>query len=68
MSIACDMNDVVEIKVGELTWETDARPRSKGSEDIIIKFNGPYGSTRTPAKRKDVIAAMTEFADRLGPD
>ena len=65
---ACDLNDVEEIKVGQLTWKTDARIRSKGSEEIIIKFSGPDGSTRTPARRKDVAAALAEFTDRFGPN
>ena len=32
MKQACELNDVVEIKVGELTWKTDARPTSKDPE------------------------------------
>jgi len=65
---ACDLNDVVKIKVGELTWTTDARLGSKDAEDIVIKFDGPGGFVRTPAKRKDVTAAMTEFVNRFGPN
>jgi hypothetical protein len=62
---ACDLHEVVEVKVGDLSWTTDGTLKS-GSEEIIIIFNGPLGYTREVAKREDVVAAVTEFADRFG--
>jgi hypothetical protein len=62
---AYDLHEIVEIKVGELSWITDARLRSN-SDEIIIKFDGPLGRTREIARREDVARAIAEFADRFG--
>jgi len=62
---ACDLHDVVKIKVGELSWTTDARLRSN-PDKVIIVFNGPLGYMRTDARREDVAAAITEFTNRFG--
>ena len=62
---ACDLHEIAEIKIGELSWRTDARLKSNPDE-IIIVFNGPLGYTRTTAKHEDVVAAITEFTNRFG--
>ena len=62
---ACDLHEIVEIKVGELSWRTDARLKSN-PDKIIIVFDGPLGYTRTIARREDVAAAITEFTNRFG--
>lgn len=62
---ACTVRRAVTVRVGELSWTTDARPKSN-PEKLIIKFRGPLGSTRTDARRKDVAAALLEFAKRFG--
>jgi hypothetical protein len=62
---ACDLHDVEKIKVGELSWTTDARLQSN-PDKVIIVFNGPLGRTRTDARREDVAAAITEFTNRFG--
>lgn len=64
---ACDLREIVEVKVGDLSWTTDARLRSNPDE-IIIMFNGPQGRTRAIAKREDVAAAVAEFTRRFGPE
>lgn len=62
---ACDLQEIAEIKIGDLSWKTDARLQSN-PDRVLIKFNGPLGSTRTDARRKDVAAAIVEFASRFG--
>jgi hypothetical protein len=62
---ACARRGVVKVRAGELSWTTDARSKAD-IESVIIKFNGPLGSTREIAKTKDVAAAVAEFADRYG--
>lgn len=62
---AYDFHEMVEIKVGQLSWMTDARPRSN-SDEIIIKFDGPLGRTRAIARREDVGKGIAKFADRFG--
>jgi hypothetical protein len=62
---ACDLRGIVEVKVGDLSWTTDARLRSNPDE-IIIVCNGPQGRTREIAKREDVAAAVAEFTHRFG--
>ena len=62
---ACDLHEIVEIKVGELSWRTDARLNSN-PDKIIIVFDGPLGYTRTIARREDVAAAIIEFTNRFG--
>ncbi|WP_315742075.1 MULTISPECIES: hypothetical protein [unclassified Bradyrhizobium] len=62
---ACAVQNVVSVKVGELSWMTDARPKSN-SDKVVIVFDGPLGYTRAVAQRKDVVAAVAKFADRFG--
>ena len=63
---ACDLNNVVEIKVGDLTWITDARVKSGNPDQIVIKFSNSQGSTRTSATRAGLLAATEEFVSRFG--
>jgi hypothetical protein len=62
---ACDLYEIAEIKVGELSWRTDGRLQSN-PDKIIIVFDTPMGHTRTDARREDVAAAVTEFTNRFG--
>jgi hypothetical protein len=62
---ACDLHEITEIKVGELSWRTDGRLQSN-PDKIIIVFDTPMGHTRTDARREDVAAAVTEFTNRFG--
>ncbi|MCG2645312.1 MULTISPECIES: hypothetical protein [Bradyrhizobium] len=64
---ACTSRDVIEIRAGELSWATDARPKFD-PEKVIIKFTGPTGSTRAEATRKDVAAALAEFRQPIWVD
>jgi hypothetical protein len=62
---ACDLQEVVEVKIGDLSWKTDASLKSSPDE-IIIVFNGPLGYAREVARREDVVAAVAEFTNRFG--
>jgi hypothetical protein len=62
---ACDLHTIVKIKVGELSWATDARLQSN-PDSIAVTFDGPLGRTNAIAKRETVAAAIAEFADRFG--
>lgn len=62
---ACDFRELVEIRVGELSWKTDGRLQSD-PDKIIIVFNGPLGYTRELASREQILAAIAEFSNRFG--
>jgi hypothetical protein len=62
---ACELEEIVATKVGELSWRTDARLKSD-PEWLTIVFNGPLGYTNTVVKRKDATAAVAAFTDRFG--
>lgn len=62
---ACTRESVVNIKIGELSWMTGARPKAN-SDKVVIVFDGPLGYTHAVAQRRDVVAALAKFADRFG--
>ncbi|MDP3077404.1 hypothetical protein [Bradyrhizobium sp.] len=62
---ACDLHTIVKIKVGELSWVTDARLQSD-PDNITVAFGGPLGRTNAIAKRETAAAAIAEFDDRFG--
>jgi hypothetical protein len=59
---ACDKNGITEIKVGELSWKTDARDERQ----VTIKFRGPPGGVYTTIARADVASAVADFTRRFG--
>jgi 23S rRNA pseudoU1915 N3-methylase RlmH len=63
---ACDLNEIEEIKVGDLCWKTDARIQSAGQRDIVIQLNGPLGFAHELVKRDDASAAVSEFTRKIG--
>lgn len=62
---ACDQRDIVEIKVGDLSWKVDARSES-GRDEVVIVFSRLLEHMRAVAKREDVLAAVAEFGTRFG--
>lgn len=62
---ACDLQDVVEVKVGDLSWKTDARLKSDPALMTVV-FNGPGGYTHATVKRNDVTEAILAFANKFG--
>ena len=63
---ACDMQDIKEIKAGELSWKTDGRTRSADQDYVAIRFNGPSGSTRLTVTRNELAVALAEFEAKFG--
>jgi hypothetical protein len=63
---ALETRDIKEIKVGELSWKTDARIRSSDQDHMRIRFNSPMGSTSWPVERGEVAAALADFEARYG--
>jgi hypothetical protein len=61
---AYDHQEMVEIKVGELSWKTDCRLQSN-PDRVVITFDGPLGRTRTDASRKDIAVAIARFTNRF---
>ena len=58
---AFDLQEAVEVKIGDLSWKTDV-----SSAKVTIVVNGPQGYTREVAKREDVEAAVANFDNRFG--
>lgn len=65
MKSAIDLKQIVSIRVGDVSWTTDARPQSSGVPTVIIKFDGPGGFTRTFVKQDDALAAVSAFGKRF---
>ena len=61
---AYDRHEMVEMKVGDLSWKTDCRIQSN-PDRVIVAFNGPLGRTRVDAKRQDIAAAIANFTNRF---
>ena len=63
---AYDRNEMVEIRVGDLSWTTDCRVQSN-PDRVTISFNGPSGRTRVDLKRQDLASAIAKFANVFEP-
>jgi len=63
---ACEMREIKEIEVGELTWKTDARLQPEDPDRVVVQFDGPLGFVREVLRREDVVAALTEFEKKIG--
>lgn len=65
MKSAIDLEQIVSVRVGDVSWTTDARPQPSGVPTVIIKLDGPGGFTRTFVKRDDALAAASAFGKRF---
>ena len=61
---AYDRHEMVEIKVGDLSWKTDCRVKSN-PDKVTVSFNGPMGRTRVDVRRQDIAAAIADFSNRF---
>jgi hypothetical protein len=61
---AYDRHEMVEIKVGDLSWKTDCRVQSN-PDRVNVSFNGPLGRTSTHVRRQDIAAAIAKFTNRF---
>jgi hypothetical protein len=57
---AYDHRELVELKLGDLSWKTDCRVRSN-PDKMIISFRRGVERTRVDIKRQDIAAAMANF-------
>jgi hypothetical protein len=60
---AYNLNEIVEIEIGDLSWKTDCRIQSN-PDRVTVSFHGPMGRTYTHVRRQDLAAAIANFADR----
>src|SRR5579863_2713612 len=63
---ACEMHEISEIRVGQLSWKTDARLHPEKPDQVVVQFAGPLGFAREVLKRKDILAAVVEFDKKIG--
>jgi hypothetical protein len=64
IELAYDRHEMVEMKVGDLSWTTDCRIQSD-PDKVIVAFSGPSGRTRVGVRRQDLAAAVANFAARF---
>lgn len=63
---ACETQGIGEIRVGELSWKTDARLHGAEADRVVIQLDGPLGFSREVLTRKDVTAAVAQFEAKIG--
>ena len=66
LKLACETQDIKEIKVGERSWKVDGRIRSADQDHIVVWFEGRSGFTRTLLRRNEVARALAQFDARFG--
>ncbi|EIG57398.1 MULTISPECIES: hypothetical protein [unclassified Bradyrhizobium] len=57
---AYDDQELVEIKLGDLSWKTDCRLRTN-PDKVTISFKRGGERTREDVRRQDVARAIAEF-------
>ena len=62
---AYELHELREIKINDLSWTTDCRPRSDAPEHVSIKFKGPLGHTHVSLQRTDIAKALAEFETKF---
>lgn len=63
---ACERRDVVEVKIRDVSWTTDARLKPKNPDSVAIRFWGPPGGLSTTASRQGLLSGCDEFASLFG--
>jgi hypothetical protein len=63
---ACESMNVVKLKIGRLSWTTDARPKPKRPDRLVVKFSGPLGFGHVGLSRREVLSACEDFSERHG--
>jgi|ERR1700761_5261479 hypothetical protein len=64
IELAYDGHEMVEMKVGDLSWTTDCRIQSDPGK-VIVTLRGPWGRTRDIVRRQDMATAIADFAARF---
>jgi hypothetical protein len=63
---ACERRDIVEAKIGDISWTTDARLKAKNPDRVGIRYWGPSGGLSATVSRKGLLSACDEFSSLFG--
>ncbi|MGJ4947291.1 hypothetical protein [Bradyrhizobium sp. HKCCYLS20291] len=58
---ACERQDIVKVNSLNLSWTTDARPRSKDPDKVVVRFRGGLGGLNIALSREQLLAASDQF-------
>jgi hypothetical protein len=58
---ACETCEIKEVKIGELSWKTDARIHPEDPDRVVVRFDGPLGCGFEVLKRERVTKALAQF-------
>jgi hypothetical protein len=59
---AYDRQEMVKIKLGDLSWNTDCRVRSK-PDKVTISFDRLFERTHIDVRRQDIATAIANFSN-----
>ena len=63
---ACQRRDIVDVKIGDLSWTTDASLQAKDPDSIAINYWGPMGGLSARVSRQRLLSACKEFSSIFG--
>jgi len=63
---ACESQESAKVRIGRLSWTTDARPNLKDPDQLVVKFSGPLGWGHIGLSRRCVLSACEEFSRVFG--
>jgi hypothetical protein len=66
IAAACERQDMIKVKIGYLSWTTDARLNPKRPDHVVVKFSGPLGLGIIGLSRRRVVSACEEFSSIFG--
>jgi hypothetical protein len=66
MATACERQEATKIRIGDLSWATDARLSPKRPDRIFVRFSGPLGLGSIGLSRRRVLSACEEFSSIFG--
>jgi hypothetical protein len=66
LKFCCEMHELQEVEIGELSWKIDGRTNSPEQQTMVVQFDGPQGWTREVVSRSGVLAAVTNFSNQVG--
>jgi hypothetical protein len=67
IALACERQEVVELRMSNVTWTTDGRLHPRNPDRISVHFSGALGSGSIQGlSRRQFLSACTEFLDVFG--
>ncbi|MEH2500145.1 hypothetical protein V1294_006624 [Bradyrhizobium sp. AZCC 1678] len=66
MATTCERQEITKIRIGDLSWATDAILRPKRPNRIFVRFSGPLGLGSIELSRRRVLSACEEFSSIFG--